>query len=645
MFAKLESGSQSHGVARTLIAAAVLLAFGLLTSAAQSDAFGQSAQPDTGPDVHLGRPAEGETFYSGPDSLLYSLPINGWAFSDSYPPEELEVRLEVIQAHSVLSSQTTHPNPDGSFLFKAEVNSGNTLASFEIAFQGCADKCHDLSAQQLPVGTFLLRVTATDPGGAQASDQRQVTVDRAAIVEVPVRLVLEEAPAGVPAELPAGIQVNAGTLLYLWRNRGALSTSEAGGLASVPVEALSQAPTHYTFEVQPQVVAGVRYRGLETVEITLLPGQSEIPALTLPVEAQAGQISGQLDAPAGTLAGEVPVWAFELPAGQGYQLQGSPTFHSNPLPIGRYIVAADLGDLASRGCRGEGREVDLAADPQAQVQLAVDCAAGAGLQGTIQGEDHHGLPFARITVERGQDAAGVTPNSGAFWLPGQGAQELTLIAAAPGHYSQARRVSPASEEKLTFSLVRRPETTSLAWGQGEVIVPAESQFTRQDGRLELTSGWVWGRGGAAEPLVIDAGGARLSIASGRFALAVQPDRQSWFYLFTGQAEAQRPGQPAVSFAGGQMLLLSSAGVLTPVDYQPTLVQALNPSAVNHDFTPVWQPTPGALLRDRLARLSLSTAQVLTFLVYTLALVSLIVGPLLGLYVLLRRRGRDRRASQ
>ena len=34
--------------------------------------------------ISLVRPGEGETFYAGPSSLLYNIPIHGWVESDLY---------------------------------------------------------------------------------------------------------------------------------------------------------------------------------------------------------------------------------------------------------------------------------------------------------------------------------------------------------------------------------------------------------------------------------------------------------------------------------------------------------------------------------------------------------------------------------
>lgn len=608
----------------------VLLAGPPLLAAAQEQAAGLS--------VRIGRPAEGETFYSGPDSLLYSIPINGWAFSEDYPPQELEVQLDVIQNHTLLSSQHTHPNPDGSFLFKAEVNPGNTLASFEIAFQGCADKCHDLSAQQLPTGAFQLRVTARDPSGAQVSDQRQVTVDRSTVFEVPVQLVLDTVQEEAADRLPAGIQVSGSTQLYQWRSRGALGTSAAGGRAAVPVEVLSQAPTHYTFEVQPQVVDGVFYRGLETAAVTLLPDQIEPPEITLRVQAQTGRLTGWIDAVGAALPDPLPVLAFELPAGQPHQAQvQGPAFAFDRLPVGRYLIVPDLQALSTSGCSPASAQVDLSADPQQQVTLAVECREGQSPAGLVLDEDYQPLPFAWVATDHTVQASAVLPDNGRFQLPDQQDQGYTLVARAPGYFSQAQRVSPGDSPDLVFKLVRRPETGRLAWGTGEVLLPAESQFTLDEAELELVSGWAWGAGEGTEPLIIRSGNVTLQITTGQFALAVLPGQESWLYLFSGQAEIRRAGETPLAMHGGQMALLSGNEPLAPVAYHPAFVQAVNQAAPVPDFPVVWQPTPGAVLRDRLARLGLNTAQALTLLVYVLVPVSLLLGPLLGLYIFLRRR--------
>jgi hypothetical protein len=67
-----------------------------------------------------------------------------------------------------------------------------------------------------------------------------------------------------------------------------------------------------------------------------------------------------------------------------------------------------------------------------------------------------------------------TPDSGAYTLTGLPTESLTAIASAPGYYHLAQVVNP-SMGSADFVLTRRPETTSIPWGSGEILVPPESQ--------------------------------------------------------------------------------------------------------------------------------------------------------------------------
>ena len=290
--------ARSARCARPVRRAALLLVWlGLFVLAGGAATAAQEAGPaaqQTDPVVRLGRPAEGETFYSGPSSLLYTIPVNGWAFSSSYSPDELAVRLEILQADSVLASQTLAPKVDGSFTFYAVVNPENFLDPTLQEHDGCF-LCHFSTTLELPPGPGVLRVTVTDPAGNQSTAERRISTDHSASVEVPVRVVLDGNP-----ELPLeGVEVSASTRLYLWRTRNARVAVNADGLGFLAVEALSQEPTHYIFQVKPHTHNGVQYHGVEPVEVTLLPGLTAIPEVTLRVWAGTGAIRGQVSAPRG----------------------------------------------------------------------------------------------------------------------------------------------------------------------------------------------------------------------------------------------------------------------------------------------------------------------------------------------------------
>jgi hypothetical protein len=123
--------------------------------------------------------------------------------------------------------------------------------------------------------------------------QRRITVDRSGQAAFSLRVVLD----GDSSKALAGIRVTGSTWLYMWRSRFTSVITGASGEAQSHVEALAQASTHYTFRVDPTVVDGVLYEGVEPVTVTLAPGATSVPPIALKVRSRTGQISGTLLAP------------------------------------------------------------------------------------------------------------------------------------------------------------------------------------------------------------------------------------------------------------------------------------------------------------------------------------------------------------
>lgn len=595
-----------------------------------------AAAQQTGPQVQIGRPAEGETLYAGPSSLQYNIPINGWAYSDAYDSPQLEVLLEVFSGERLLNSQRLHPNPDGSFLFNGLINPHNSEEVFPAEHAGCADYCHFSVDLVLPPGALRLRVTATDPAGNQAVDERSITVDLSEIVEIPVRLVLAD---GSEHSLQ-GVQVTASTRLYLWRTRHNLAAAGPDGRLDMPVEALSAAPTHYLLQVEPQLVDGVFYSGTEPVEITLAPGVRVETEVVLPVRTQTGRISGQLTFATEDPAAAVPVLAFHLPEGTCQQaLAGeSGGFIFESLPIGPYLITAGEEELARLNYTPQEILLDLSEDLEATVNLQVSASTDRQVLGRVLEAGGQPLPFAWVAAaEQARDAAAL-PEDGMFRLAGLEPQPRSLTASAPGYYSQAQALPGEPGEAIEFQLVRRPETQTLAWGSGEVVIPPETNVAQDGMALALAHGWLWGAGGGAEPLEIRYQGHNLRIQEGRFALEAVPGRAAWLYLFDGRAELQPAGGGApVAVTAGQMVALDAPRGPQPVDYRPELVAGLQAQEAAPALNHVWQPGLRAVIRDRLARFGIGIAQVLTFITYMLVTLAVVSGPLLIVFALLKRR--------
>ena len=188
---------------------------------------------------------------------------------------------------------------------------------------------------------------------------------------------------------------------------------------------------------------------------------------------------------------------------------------------------------------------------------------------------------------------------------------------------------------MDFTLVRRPETRSLPWGEGEIVIPPESSVSGSNDEFQLDYGWLWGEG-SGNPIVLHAAGSTLRVQGGRFALENAPGAQAWFYLFSGQAELMPGGETApIPITAGEMVVLGQPGAM-PVAYQPAFIEALQTSVFTGPGEHTWQPTLPAVLRDRLAQFGIGVAQAITFVTYILVILALVVGPLLLVYIYLRR---------
>ena len=229
-------------------------------------------------------PAENTTFYAGPTSLLYSTEITGWVTSNNPDPSLIQVRLEILRGARVVTDTTAWLRQDGTFSFNVTINPDATYGDFTIAEieNGC-ENCHYKANISLPDGKILLRLTAIEASGQQVIAKRTVTVDRSNYATVPVRVVHDE-------QLIPNVPVAGATRLYLWRSRQSKSITNNKGEAQLKVEALAQAPTHYIFSVEPTVVDGVLYQSIEPIELTLPPGVTSAPMVTLQVRGQSWKI-------------------------------------------------------------------------------------------------------------------------------------------------------------------------------------------------------------------------------------------------------------------------------------------------------------------------------------------------------------------
>lgn len=583
--------------------------------------------------ISLTRPWEGETFYAGPSSLQYNFPVSGWVVSQSHDPRDVEVRLDVIQGQTVVSTLTTQPVADGSFAVYLTVNPEGSQWVFPSELLACADACHYQTELALPPGQVLLHITATDPAGNQVVVERRITIDRADYASVPVQVIVD----GAAERSIANIPVKASAWLYMWRARYTLAATDETGLALIRVEALSEAPTQYVVRVEPSVVDGVLYESVQPVAVTLLPGATSTPVLTLHIRGQTGQIVGRLSG----ITDSVPIRAIHLPDGAYYLTQTTTTgaFAFSDIPIGRYYLVAEAGALAALGLSNEGQILNLANSPQAAVSISTVPLVGTRLQGVVQDKAGAPLPFAWVTLDQTGRGKPVDPDSGSWSFWDVPPQSKTVVVSAPGFYSQAYAFAAAANPNspLVFNLTQRPETRHLTWGTGEIIVPPESQAAVTDEHIRLDTGWLWGSGQSQRPLTLQTASAVISIQSGTFALERLPGQSTWLYMFEGEADVQTAddAQLGVSVSANSMMILSDNEELIPVPFDAAVAAALHPGSTS-PLLPAWEPALGAQLRDRVALMGINAAQFITLITYLMVLVSLFIIPVSGVLWWIKR---------
>ncbi|HKZ83675.1 MAG TPA: carboxypeptidase regulatory-like domain-containing protein [Anaerolineae bacterium] len=590
--------------------------------------------------VVIATPGNGEHFYS--PRIITAVPIGGRVYYAGDRAMDIEVHLEIWSGPERVAVLTTQPQPDGYFSFNVNLGSDDIKLDVPIDQSSCLN-CHsdNLEAKSyLPAGEVRLVVTATTPDGEQASDERWITVDRSRSATLTVQTILEDTPAHPVSSLP----VQADTRLYEWRGRRFIGATNASGYTNVQVEALSEAPTRYIVKVEPLVVDGVWYESAEPVTVTLPLGATSVPPITLRMRQQTGQISGQLEAgeTVDVALSSIPIRVIRLPDGVSYQTQTSAqgAFVFTDVPIAEYLIAADSEALAAQGVSSANRMLDLASSPTGDVALPLTALEGPLLRGVVQDVDGTSLPFAWVSVGNDRLGQPVASDSGEWMLSRLPPGPTTVTASAPGFFSQALPVTPSlnSEVTLDFNLAWRPETQRFVWGEGEIIIPPESQASVGGSRIVLERGWLWGNGSDSQPVVIVTAGTAISLEKGKFALENVPGQTAWLYMLDGKAEVHSVGNPEQStpVLADTMVALSSSAHMTPIPIEPVVVGALRPRA-RPPISPVWESSPDAQARDRLTQTGINAAQIITLVTYILVLSSLLLVPFAVIRWWLRRR--------
>jgi hypothetical protein len=102
------------------------------------------------------------------------------------------------------------------------------------------------------------------------------------------------------------------------------------------------------------------------------------------------------------------------------------------------------------------------------------------------------------------------------------------------------------------------------------------------------------------------------------------------YLFEGEALIRTADGRQVAVNAGEMVALSERNLPIPVPYEGTVIASFQ-RGDEALFKTKWEPTLGAQIRDRLAQIGISIAQVVTFVTYILVLIVIGVFLIRGIY--------------
>lgn len=575
-------------------------------------------------------PANGETIYSHSE-YVSPFKVTGRVMSTD-SSNEVEVRLDVWSGSELVFSLQRQPDPGGDFEFLLGVNpAGHMLIINDPAAPLNCAACHDDFNVQayLSAGDFRMTVTAIAPDGTQAVDERWITVDVSGLSTLDI--LVREDGSGKPLN---GLTVQASTRLYDWRGRVQIAVSDPSGSATLAVETLSQAFTEYEIVVPDQVVDGVLYSSTNPEAIKLDPKSTSEPQVTVAVHAQRGSISGSLTG-GGDLSNPIPVWAFRMPVGPVFQTEiaSDSSFSFTEIPVAEYLVYPDPAITGLSRLGWEQQSVDLTRSPASNVQFELVAVKGSVVKGKVAGQNGEWLPFAWLTSVTGESHQ-VDFGSGTWTMAAEG----QWTVSAPGYYSQ--KIMFSEDAPTSILLEPSADTQRVPWGEGEIVIPGETQASFSEERLTFQSGWIWGNGQDAQPLRIDTPEMEIVLHEGQFALQGLPEEIAWLILLDGQAElrSKRTGEVR-SLLPGSLTALSRNDDLVSMPYEPALQIALG-IANRSPISPSWKPGTMQRIQEELAKAGVGTAQMVTFITYIIAISSLGVAPLTILLWWWKRRKTD-----
>jgi len=579
--------------------------------------------------IVLASPGNGETFYAMGNTLAPEIISGRVYYKDQDGITEINVRLDIVADGKITASLETNPTANGDFTFNVAINPNSPPSySSKPATRQCT-QCHDDSLAQagIPTGTVHFLVTAIAPNGQSATDSRWARVDSSENIALPVQIVDSETN-----ELLAGLSVEAAAILYEWRERFGRGTSDMDGSVQLELEKLSQASTTYDLTIPPQILNGMLYVSPNAVTVTLDPAKNET-LITLTAHAMKGRIDGIL-----TTGDSTQFWAIQLPAGPVRQvsLTAQNTFTFNDVPVGEYLLTADVFALAEQNLSAVPQRINLFESPKTQVKISP--TAANPLVGFVTAKDGNFIPFVWLNVGDKEIVKAFDPSSGRFLIPNLPPETGFVTASAPGYYALPQVISD-SDSALEFQLTPRPETQYITWNDGQVVLPPETIGTVNGLEFDLTSGWLWGESATAiNSVKVRLPNLDVEITSGSFALEYPASGTGWLYVLQGEAKVSGNGnQPQVLVRSGEMVALT--GEADPIPMEPTVIMALHPALEKLPINETIEPTLAAKIQFWLAKAGIGILQIITFITYILSLATLSVIILRGLF-LLRKSSPD-----
>ncbi len=596
--------------------------------------YGHSGVPIGGSDVSvlISSPSNGETLYAR-SGITAAAFVVGQVHAADADMKDVQVQLSVWSGDQQTATLHIAPSPTGQFKFNLSINPQGGIPY--IIKPGGADcvPCHEDFRPQAPMpnGDVQLVVTVSGPDGIRASDERWIKVDSSKTITLPVEIV--DALTNQP--LP-GLPIRANAVFYEWRSGFGHGMTEQNGVAQIALNQLTQAPTLYSVSIPPTVYQGKLYSSDEPVSVSLTPDETSYSTVTLTARAQTGQLTGYVTRnDLGGIPSGTKIWVVQLPAGPSYSanLDAENGFSLPQIPVGRYLVLPDPNLLLGSGLSARGQSVNLSDSPQSSTVINLE--KSDSISGTVSSFDGEALPFAWLTVNGNSKAFSTSPFSGTFLISELTANVKSVSVSAPGYFSRAQHLTDTSQP-LNFQLEVQPETQRLAWGNGSLIVPPETEATINALAVNLDQGWLWGNGGASQPLVITLPFAQISMLNADFAIEYPAEGTGWLYVHKGDAQLVFDGEPApVEVGSGQMIALVSGA--QPIPMEEAVITALHPALASVPILEIVKPSPGTQLQNWLEKAGIGIAQIVTFITYILSLVALFTIPLIGLFSSWKKR--------